>query len=537
MGRMAATTQVEREIKLDVPEGVELPTLEGLPGVAEVRTEVVDLEAVYFDTADLRLLRNRVTLRRRAGGPDEGWHLKRPLPGGDRSETRLPLGRSTRTVPAELRRPVQVHVRTGTLVPVATLRTRRAVHRLVAADGTVLAEVADDAVDGTVGSPARPRGRSHSHSHSDEGDAAGGVPRGGAGSAWREWEVELVGGDDALLTAARERLLSAGAVPAGHASKVGRLLRSAVPDAGQPAPERTSGLRAGTAGDVVWRHLAAQVAELQALDPLVRTDEPDAVHRMRVAARRLRSVLRTYRRVLDRAATDPLRVELDALGEVLGPARDAEVLHARLAALVDEQERELVLGPVERRLRDRARAQRRAARDAVAGHLGSERYLRLLDDLDALLAAPPWRPKARAKAGKVLPRGVAKVWRDAVGRVERVDRAADDGARDAALHEARKAVRHVRYAAELAAPGLGKPVARFAARVEDVQDALGEHQDGVVARKALRAIGIEAHLAGENAFTWGLLHGRERERAARARTDFRRAWRKAVRRKRTAWLA
>lgn len=531
MGRMAATTQVEREIKLDVPEGVELPTLEGLPGVAEVRSEVVDHEAVYFDTADLRLLRNRVTLRRRSGGPDEGWHLKRPLPGGDRSETRLPLGRATRTVPAPLRAQVQVHVRTGTLVPVATLRTRRAVHRLVADDGTVLAEVADDAVDGTVGSAARSGNRDDG-----SGDAGGASPS-GAGGAWREWEVELVDGDDALLEAARERLLSAGAVPAGHASKVGRLLRSAVPDAGQPAPERTSGLRAGTAGDVVWRHLSAQVAELQALDPLVRADEPDAVHRMRVAARRLRSVLRTYRRVLDRAVTDPLRAELDALGDVLGPARDAEVLQARLAALVAEQERELVLGPVERRLRDRARVERRAARDAVVGHLGSERYLRLLDDLDALLAVPPWRPRARAKAGKVLPRAVAKVWRDAVGRVERVDRAADDGARDAALHEVRKAVRHVRYAAELAAPALGKPVARFAARVEDVQDALGEHQDGVVARQALRAIGVEAHLAGENAFTWGLLHGVERQRAARARTDFGRTWRKATCRKRTAWLA
>jgi CHAD domain-containing protein len=530
MGRMATTTQVEREIKLDVPEGVELPTLEGLPGVAEVRSEVIDHEAVYFDTADLRLLRKRITLRRRSGGPDQGWHLKRPLPDGDRSETRLPLGRATRTVPAELRHQVQVHVRTGTLVPVATLRTRRAVHRLVADDGTVLAEVADDAVDGTVGSPARSAGR---------GDASadgGRPPRSGAGSAWREWEVELVDGDDALLEAARERLLSAGAVPAGHASKVGRLLRSAVPDAGEVAPEPTSGLPSGTAGDAVWQHLAAQVRALQELDPLVRADEPDAVHRMRVAARRLRSVLRTYRRVLDRSVTDPLRAELDALGDVLGPARDAEVLAGRLEALVGELEPELVVGPVQRRLHDRGRAERRTAQDAVIAHLGSERYLRLLDDLDALLAAPPWRPKARAKAGKVLPRAVAKVWRDAVGRVERIDRAGDGADRDAALHEARKGVRHVRYATELAAPALGKPVARFAVRVEDVQDALGEHQDGVVARRALREIGIEAHLAGENAFTWGFLHGLEHDRAARARAAFRRTWRKAVRRKHTAWL-
>lgn len=524
-----ATTQVEREIKLDVPEGVELPALEGLPGVASVQSKVVDLEAVYFDTADLRLLRNRTTLRRRAGGSDEGWHLKRPLPGGDRSETHLPLGRSTRTVPAELRRQVQVHVRTGTLVPVATLRTRRGVHRLLTDDGTVLAEVADDAVDGIVGSAARTRGAADAGGPAEDA-------RPGAGTAWREWEVELVDGDDALLEAARERLLSAGAVPAGHASKVGRLLRSAMPEVAEPPAEPRSGLPEGTAGDVVWRHLAEQVAALQALDPQVRADEPDAVHRMRVAARRLRSVLKTYRSVLARATTDPVREALDALGEPLGRARDAEVLAARLGGLLAEQDPALVLGPVERRLQDRARQEHREAQDAVVRYLAGEPYLRLLDDLDALVMAPPWRPKARRKAAKVLPRAVARVWRDAVGRVRGVEEAADDGARDLALHEARKGVRRVRYAAELAVPALGGRVRRFAGRVEDVQDALGEHQDSVVARAALRELGVEAHLAGENGFTWGLLHGLERHRAADARAAFRRTWRKATRRRRTAWL-
>lgn len=517
---MAAQTQVEREIKLDVPEGVELPALDGLPGVAEVRTEVIDHEAVYFDTADLRLLRHRTTLRRRTGGPDEGWHLKRPLPDGDRCETRLPLGRATRTVPSALRGQVQVHVRTGTLVPVATLRTRREVHRLVADDGSVLAEVCDDAVDGTVGGP----------------DRAGGD----ADSGWREWEVELVDGDDALLETARERLLGAGAVAAGHASKVGRLLRSAMPEAAEPAPAPTSGLRAGTAGDVVWRHLAEQVAALQALDPQVRADEPDAVHRLRVAARRLRSALRTYRPLLDRAVTDPLRDELDALGEPLGQARDAEVLAARLEALVAEQPSELVLGPVERRLRDRARAQHRRAQDDVVAHLASERYLRLLDDLDALVAAPPWRPRARTKAAQVLPAAVGREWRDAVGRVRSLGDLGDLGGgagSDDALHEARKAVRRVRYATEAIVPWAGPRAVRFAARVRAAQDALGEHQDSVVARRALREIGVAAHREGENAFTWGLLHGVERERAARARADFRRRWSKTTRPTRTRWLA
>ena len=87
-------------------------------------------------------------------------------------------------------------------------------------------------------------------------------------------------------------------------------------------------------------------------------------------------------------------------------------------------------------------------------------------------------------------------------------------ARDVALHGTRKAAKRARYAAEAARPTLGKPAKKLGKRVKAVQSLLGEHQDSVVARAALREFAIQSHGAGESAFTWGLLYGREEAAAA-----------------------
>ncbi|NEB75873.1 CHAD domain-containing protein, partial [Streptomyces sp. SID14478] len=96
--------------------------------------------------------------------------------------------------------------------------------------------------------------------------------------------------------------------------------------------------------------------------------------------------------------------------------------------------------------------------------------------------------------------------------------------RDLALHEARKAAKRARYAGEAARPALGKPAKKFAKRMKRVQSLLGEHQDSVVAREALRGIGIQAHAAGETAFTWGLLHGQEQAAGADSERELPRVW-------------
>ena len=146
---------LEVETKYDVDEAFAVPDLSGLAGVATVDAPVEhQLEAVYFDTEDLRLLRARVTLRRRTGGADAGWHLK--LPGRDGpARTARPAGAGDHEAAAGPAgagggRPRGAHA----AQPVATLRTRRVVTALRAADGELLAEIADDTVTRHVPPPA-----------------------------------------------------------------------------------------------------------------------------------------------------------------------------------------------------------------------------------------------------------------------------------------------------------------------------------------------------------------------------------------------
>jgi hypothetical protein len=125
-GPMKAHHEVER--KYEVEADASVPHLAALPKVASVEDpQELDLEAVYFDTEGQDLTRVGITLRRRTGGDDEGWHLKLPRGPGDREELTEPLGRrsAATTVPETLRSLVQVHVRGRALLAVATVRNRR----------------------------------------------------------------------------------------------------------------------------------------------------------------------------------------------------------------------------------------------------------------------------------------------------------------------------------------------------------------------------------------------------------------------------
>src|SRR5579859_7537197 len=244
----------ETETKYDAPADVTLPDLGGLPQVAATsRPDEVELDAEYYDTDDLRLLRAGVTLRRRRGGSDAGWHLKLPAGGDTRREIRLPLGQSRRQVPAELAGLVLVHTRGAPLRPVARLTTRR--QRLILLDeaGESLAEVAADDVSAQT-----------------LGDST-------TVSRWHEVEVELTGGGRRLLKADDELLRRDGLRPAGRSAKLERALGGQLPE--PPAqPKVTSCTPAGL---VVLAYLRTHADRLRALDPLARRDEPDAVHQMR----------------------------------------------------------------------------------------------------------------------------------------------------------------------------------------------------------------------------------------------------------------
>ncbi|NIZ92971.1 CYTH and CHAD domain-containing protein [Kineococcus rubinsiae] len=500
----------ELELKYDVDEDLVLPSLlaavqdggGAAAGLREVDAGEHQLEAVYFDTEDLRLAAAKTTLRRRSGGTDAGWHLKVPGPDGAREERHVPLGRAVRTVPIALRRMVE-HLTAGApLVPVAQLRTRRTLRHLLDGADHLLLEMADDHVEGRRLLPPQEPGQASTP------------------LTWREVEVEVKGGDRALLGAADAGLRAAGLELSVSSSKVGRVLAGAAP---APSPRvrvvrnRPELSVRAAAGEVVLAHLAEQVDRLLDEDPRVRADEPDSVHRMRVATRRLRSALTTFSSLFS-APTRPLRTELKWLAGELGAARDAEVLRDRLAAAAAE----LDGPPVAEEVAQHLQGTYRTAHDAVLQSLSSARYERLLDALEALLAEPGFTHRGGRRAGKVLPRRVARTHRRLADLVERAEEAGGDE-RDALLHEARKAAKRVRYAAEAVTSVFGKDAERLARAATGLQEVLGEHQDSVVTRERLRDL-VGGDVSPAVAFACGRLFEREQVHAAASADDVADAW-------------
>src|SRR5262252_4898017 len=214
---------IETERKYDAAADFALPDLAGLDGVAAVTgPRTYRLRAVYFDTPDFSLLKAKITLRRRTGGEDAGWHLKLPAGADSRREVHAPLGRSTRKVPARLAELVTRWTGGRPLQPIARLATTRRVRWLAGQHGQVLAEIADDLVVGSLPAPDNPAGAGRA-----SGQAEGGGPEWREASRWREVEIELGTGPRALLDSAGERLRRAGAAPSAAPSKLSRLLASA----------------------------------------------------------------------------------------------------------------------------------------------------------------------------------------------------------------------------------------------------------------------------------------------------------------------
>ena len=496
---MVTSAHLEVETKYDVDDGFVVPDLDGLPEVAAVDEPVEHLlEAVYLDTDDLRLLRARITLRRRTGGADGGWHLKLPA-GNARRELHAPLGRATKNAPAALLEPVVGILRGARARPVVNLHTRRVVTALRAADGELLAEVADDTVTATL--LAGPDGAAEAH-------------------AWREVEVELEAGDDGLAAAVGERLVAAGARPSASASKVGRVLagRLAALPSGSPAPVKRRKKKGPTAGEYLHAALSEQVAALQAADVQLRTEQADAVHQVRVASRRLRSTLAAFHPLVEERAQRSLRDELAWLGGQLADARDDEVALEHLRAVVDAEPVELVLGPVAARLQQTELRQVRAGLDQALLTLSEPRYLKLVDDLYALLADPPFTALAEDPLEPALRATTRRSVKRLRGRLATA-RQAPDSERAAALHEVRKAAKRARYAAEVGQGELAG-VSKLAKAAKRVQTVLGELQDTVVTRELCRQLGVGAFAAGENSFPYGRLHALEQARGERAEQQF-----------------
>jgi CHAD domain-containing protein len=494
----APVAEAEIERKYDLAADRPIPSLVPAGPVtnqAEPRVDVLD--ATYFDTADFRLARVGITVRRRLGGSDEGWHLKLPVSEDRREELRVPLSGKPDKVPGALAKLVRGHTLGAKLVQAAHLRTERTSYALLDADGRELATLTDDVVTGEAGGEK---------AHLDR---------------WRELEIELSpGADPAILDALDRAVVKAGAERSRWPSKLRRLTDELVPSAG------------GASGSVLADYLSEQLDALRRNDIGVRRDAEDAVHRMRVASRRLRSALRTFRRSLDADVANGLAAELRWLGGELGPARDNEVMAERLHDEVKALPPELVLGNVEQLMtrhfgREAQEAQARAVRA-----LDSKRYLNLLRALEKLAGKPRKIKDGKKELRKAVARADRKL-REAVAAAADLKPGAEQ---DAALHEVRKKAKRARYAADTVRPVSGEKLRKWRKSVKAVQSTLGTHHDVVVTRDVLRLLGLRAYAESENAFTYGLLHGRSLATAEAAHRRFAGEWQEVRKGSRPKWL-
>lgn len=520
-----ASQDVEVEKKYAVGTDAEVPDLAAVHGVLRVGEPRVDeLEAVYFDTENHALAARGISLRRRTGGHDAGWHLKLPAgaagevegaPDADaeseprrRRELHAPLGQPA-VVPDSLLAHILMYLRGDDPVPVVRLETRRTSYPLYGDAGVHLADLTDDAVT--------------AHTLPNAADTDGGAQV----QQWREWELELVHGTPDLFPAAAAILAAAGARPAGHGSKLARALRGAGPQRPLTGPEPAVPGKKAPVSDLLVSYLAAQIREILAHDPGVRLEQPEAVHDLRSAVRRARSALAAYRRLYHATTVRRLRDELKWLGQVLGSPRDAEVMLDRLRGHAAE----LPPGPVTKAAADRLDAELGNTLDTAYRKLQkallSERYFRLLDDLESFRDHPLARRDASAPARKASGKLVGK----AAKRLQRASRTAKrarrGGEHETALHQVRKDAKRLRHVAESVDPVHGKPARKIAKAAHRQQKILGNFQDSVVARNLLAQLSAAPDVPEDIAAVYFTLHTRQVQLAAEAEAKYWKASKKS----------
>ena len=424
---------LEQELKLEPSPEFALEALGGEPAETRVFT------SVYHDTGDRSLARLGITLRRRTENGKSVWQLKLPRPSG-----RLELeARGGPTPPAEIASLLRAPLLGRELTPVAELRTTRSVVILHGPDDA-LAEVVHDAVEVMEGRRVADR--------------------------FAEVEVELVAGNGSSLRKLGKRVAKAGAEPSDGTPKVFRALGLTGTAEGLPADAPF----AARLGEM----LRTQVDAIRLSDPGVRLgDDPEDVHDLRVAVRRLRAILRAARKALPDEWVEPLRGELKWLGsEVMGPLRDLDVLVAHLveqAEALGSEDIETALTallPLE--------AEHARAREAVLEALDGERYLALLTALDNSVDAPP--VVADASPEHIA----AKEFRKLGKHLDAVD--ADPPTRSCTRLRIRGKRRATRPSSR--SPSPGSRARRFVESAKRLQDVLGDHQDAIVAEERLRSL-------------------------------------------------
>lgn len=482
---------LEREVKFGASLSTPLPDLRDVVGRTE-RLPEQRLQTAYFDTADGRLWQRGLTFRFRTTQDTESgtWTLKLPrgVHGGALERTEVSWSGRLGAVPEEAlditrglvrREPLQQ------LVVLKTLRQRMALHD---EDDSIIAEIDDDTV------------------------TVEGGPR--DGFRFRQVELELHGATKSITRSITVRLEETGLVHES-AQKLAKAMGFRSAESTSPRLGRKSLL-----ADVVRATLSGGLDRLLDSDWRLRVALPEAspedIHEARVATRRLRSDLKTFRIPLDPIWVRHVRTDLKWLGSALGEVRDIDVL-ATMDHLPGEITQELA-------------RQRAEAAHHLRTVLDSERYLRLLDHLHAAVSTPPFVAHADDRASEVLPVLVGARWR----KLRRYVRKAGKRPSNRQLHRIRIKAKQVRYAAEAAAPVIGKPARQTASAAENLQTVLGRHHDAVAAEAWLQD--QSSRLPSSASFVAGRLSAEQDRIERKLRRHWRRSWKDLARPKRLEWL-
>ena len=479
---VSVRSAIEREIKLAVDARFRLPPLKGSRLPAQILT------SVYYDTPDLRLARARITLRHRTQGRKSAWQLKLPLDCG-RREVEMP-GKGSRP-PAQVLDLLFIHLQGGTVQPVATLRTRRTGTR-VSGSKKHAAEVVLDEVAVLKESTEV--------------------------LLFREVEIEQLNGDATLVARLEKTLRKAGATDHDGRPKIFRALdlpapRSPTPPAG---------------GDPAGAHLShilrRQLDTILSRDPGLRLGgESEDVHQMRVATRRMRSVLRVARPLLKPEWEEPLRSKLGWLGRRLGEARDLDVQIAYFKGQSDN-----VKGPdgaALERFIEYLEQRRNKVQRQLLSDLRRPRYVGLINRLVSAVREPAIVPNHMT-----LPDLAGKAFK----KLHQAVKELGNSASNAQWHCVRIRAKRARYAAELAELCSGRAATRFIDQVKLIQDQLGDIQDAVIAEDHLRRF-TSKKKGRDSAFLAGQMVERQRHRRREAKKAFPLVWKKVKKCGRQVW--
>jgi CHAD domain-containing protein len=466
-----------------------------------VEEKPLELRSRYFDTPELRLLGSGITLRYRSG--EKGvppWTLKLPVDGDDTLRSEVHFKGDPGEPPGGALDLLRGVLTGAHVVPIGDIETSRRRFLLKDPAGAELAELVDDRV-------------------SILDDA-------GVRDTFREIEIESRGAGRQGLERMARVIQKAGA-RREQRSKISRALEALRGEAF--APQQRLAVSPGDPVELAVRPaLSAALRRILLYDPHARLNEVEGVHGMRVGARRMRSVFRTFSGILDPEKEAPLVEGLRWMGRLLGVVRDMDVL---LAHLTIESAGRPAAEPALTTIRKRHIVAQAALRDA----LDSQKYLDLICSLQAAAADDSLAAVSPGTCDRVLPQLVDRHWR----RVRRAAGALGSDSPETDVHRVRILAKRCRYAAEMSAgftnPRTGVQLRDFAAGLARTQNTLGEYQDAVTARDVLLAVASQHAEDGALNLEIGRLIEREDRRVAERLVQFLAAWPEVDRKKNLKW--